>query len=201
MARKCSIIIDTMECDPKKGKGWQQLFGGPPEKDFGKPQRKKPSFNESAMIRGCVKWYRMQYHGKHIIKIDNEGKRSKAVGALKKAEGLTRGASDLFIPEPMIHQIVIRQKAKNDIIEIDRNSGKILTPPFIDVPSTKQYHGMWLEGKFGDNDLTDSQIAFQKDMEQRGYYVGTFYDLDEFIHHCNIYFGTNYKSNKWKSSI
>lgn len=181
----------------KSGKGWQQLFGGNvPEKK----ERKRPSFNESAMIRGCVKWFRMQYHGKHIIKIDNEGKRSAAVGALKKAEGLTPGASDLFIPEPIswIEKKLVRNMNMSNFTP----HGKPFTPE--DFPkyemngSVKVYHGMWLEGKFGDNDLTENQIAFQKDMKSLGYYVGTFYDLDEFINHCNIYFGTNYKSNKWK---
>lgn len=199
MARKCSPIIldDGRNNVSKKGKGWQQLFGGPLEKDFGKPQRKKPAFNESAMIRGCVKWYRMQYHGKHIIKIDNEGKRTKAVGALKKAEGLTPGASDLFIPEPinrrasMVHDAELMDEMKSVFIE---NHGVNLH-----VGNWIQFNGMWLEGKFGDNGLTDNQIQFQKDMKRLGYYVGTFYDLDEFINHCNIYFGTNFKSNKWKS--
>lgn len=171
----------------KKGKGWQQLFGGPPEKKS-ISERKRPAFNESAMIRGCVKWFRMQYHGKHIIKIDNEGKRSAYLGALKKAEGLTPGACDLFIPAPVTRMPSMHDTMESHITQMSEHRV---------IGHVTIYHGMWLEGKFGSNDLTGNQIAFQKDMQSLGYYVGTFYDLDEFINHCNIYFGTNYKSNKW----
>lgn len=139
--------------------------------------------HESNMIQTCLKWFALQYPNRIVIKIDNEGKRSKAAGAIKKREGLKPGASDLFFPEPEIHGGEMTSG-----IHIGPEGSKI-----------KIYHpGMWLEGKHGDNVLTPDQIEFQNQMHRRGYYCGTFYNIDEFVRHCNAYFGTQFKSNKWK---
>jgi len=140
--------------------------------------------HESNMIQTCLKWFALQYPNRIVIKIDNEGKRSKAAGAIKKREGLKPGASDLFFPEPIFKHGEIEQITENELTRFEMN--------------TRIFHGMWLEGKHGDNVLTPDQIEFQNQMHRRGYYCGTFYNIDEFVRHCNAYFGTQFKSNKWK---
>lgn len=45
-----------------------------------------------------IKWFRLQYPGVLIFAIPNGGDRHKAVAGKLKAEGVTAGVPDLFIP-------------------------------------------------------------------------------------------------------
>lgn len=49
--------------------------------------------------RELVQWYRQTYRGSLIFAIPNGGKRGKAEAARLKAEGVTPGVPDLFIPD------------------------------------------------------------------------------------------------------
>lgn len=49
--------------------------------------------------RELVQWYRQSYRGSLIFAIPNGGKRGKAEAGRLKAEGVTPGVPDLFIPE------------------------------------------------------------------------------------------------------
>jgi hypothetical protein len=53
---------------------------------------------ESKLQQQCVKWIRLQYPNIICVAIPNGGKRSKAMGGIMVAEGLYKGAADLFIP-------------------------------------------------------------------------------------------------------
>jgi hypothetical protein len=60
--------------------------------------------SESKLQQGAVKWFKLQYPGKLIMSIPNEGKRAGFNGARMSAQGLLKGAPDTFIPHPnLIH--------------------------------------------------------------------------------------------------
>lgn len=65
----------------------------------------------------CVRWFRFQYANKIIFAIPNGGARSVTTGAMLKAEGVTRGVPDLFIPEPcgMWHGLFVEMKTEKGI--------------------------------------------------------------------------------------
>jgi len=46
----------------------------------------------------CVKWFRLQYPKHIIFAIPNGGQRNTIVAAKMKAEGVTAGVPDLFVP-------------------------------------------------------------------------------------------------------
>ena len=50
-------------------------------------------------MREVVRWFRQKYRGVRIFAIANGGWRSKATAAKLKAEGVSRGVPDLFVPE------------------------------------------------------------------------------------------------------
>jgi len=56
---------------------------------------------------------------------------------------------------------------------------------FLSVPKGK-YGGCWIETKWGDNTLTDSQKAFRK-ANKDDYYFYVYYNMDEFIENVNKY--------------
>ena len=49
--------------------------------------------------REVVSWFRKKYKGIRIFAIANGGWRSKATAAKLKAEGVSRGVPDLFVPQ------------------------------------------------------------------------------------------------------
>jgi hypothetical protein len=63
-----------------------------------------------------VSWFRQKYKGVRIFAIANGGWRSPATGARLKAEGVSRGVPDLFVP------------AHNLWIEMKRSKGGVLSP-------------------------------------------------------------------------
>lgn len=88
---------------------------------------------------------------KCIFAIPNAGKRNVTIGKRFKREGLLSGVSDIFVPYPVID-----------------NDGN-------------QYHGLWIEFKYGKNKLTKAQKEFQNVMYERGYVVSVAYSCDEAI--------------------
>jgi hypothetical protein len=58
---------------------------------------KKRNYPERRHQQALVKWLRLRNVAFHAI--PNEGKRSRALGALMQSMGLTQGVSDLFIRE------------------------------------------------------------------------------------------------------
>lgn len=65
--------------------------------------------SEHVEQREFVKWFR-QNHDVRIFAIPNGGKRSRNTGAMLKAEGVTAGVPDLFIPEWRVFIEMKRQK-------------------------------------------------------------------------------------------
>jgi len=49
--------------------------------------------------RELVRWFRMQFPTVRIFAIPNGGQRSRTTGARLKAEGVSAGVPDLFVPE------------------------------------------------------------------------------------------------------
>lgn len=60
----------------------------------------------------CVRWFRLQYPQHIIFAIPNGGQRNVVVAAKMKAEGVTAGVPDLFIPHPtkIYHGLFIEMK-------------------------------------------------------------------------------------------
>jgi hypothetical protein len=61
--------------------------------------REKRTYLETIIHKSCVRYFDNQYpkYRLNFIKIDNEGKRSKAAGGIAKACGLRKGAADMFL--------------------------------------------------------------------------------------------------------
>jgi len=57
-----------------------------------------------------VSWFRRNYPGMRIISIPNGGLRNKVVASRMKAEGMSPGVPDLFVPEVCLW---IEMKRKN----------------------------------------------------------------------------------------
>lgn len=66
--------------------------------------------------REVVKWFRRKYGPMRIFAIPNGGYRSRATAARLKAEGVSRGVPDLYVPE------------KSLWIEMKRVNGGRLSP-------------------------------------------------------------------------
>lgn len=65
------------------------------------PRRARPRYQESAIQRTCVAWFRAQYpeHALMLFAVPNGGGRSKIEAAIMKAEGVTAGVADLILLE------------------------------------------------------------------------------------------------------
>jgi hypothetical protein len=63
-----------------------------------------------------VSWFRKTYPGVRVFAIPNGGARSTAQGASLKAEGVTPGVPDLFVPEWLLW------------VELKREKGGIVSP-------------------------------------------------------------------------
>lgn len=87
---------------------------------------------ESHLQIACVRWFRYQYPGIAPLfwKNANEGKRSKALGGISKAEGLQSGVPDLFLAKPSRgwHGLFVELKiGKNKLTDNQRQMIEILT--------------------------------------------------------------------------
>ncbi|MDA0238991.1 MAG: hypothetical protein O3A84_03055 [Proteobacteria bacterium] len=67
--------------------------------------------------RELVQWVRQTYPGVRIFAIANGGQRSRTTGARLKAEGVSAGVPDLYVP------------AWNLWIEMKRETGGVLSAP------------------------------------------------------------------------
>lgn len=123
----------------------------------------KTIMSESTEQQAVITWYGYQYSGNIIYAIPNGAwfggvDKQKAIiyGAKRKREGLLKGVSDLFIPEP------------SGIIEINENfdkGGNVL-------PILFRYHGLYVEMKDcgkGAGSLSPDQRWFIEEMRKRGY--------------------------------
>ena len=71
---------------------------------------------EQAML---VSWFRKNYHPEHrIFSIPNGGARSAMSGMAMKAEGLTKGVPDLFIPS--IKLFIELKKVKGGKLSVEQ---------------------------------------------------------------------------------
>lgn len=126
--------------------------------------KKKRNFKESKTQAAALEYLKVKCPAMYetAIKIDNEGKRSIAGVMTAYKTGLHKGASDLFFFYPTIC-----------------------------------YNGMFLEVKPEDWKLTpskqehyDSQIAFIKRAEKKGYYACLAIGIDECIRAFDFYLST-----------
>lgn len=60
---------------------------------------------ESIIQQNCVKWFRLQYPKLALLlfAVPNGGARRRIEGAIMKAEGVTKGVSDLLLLFPVKH--------------------------------------------------------------------------------------------------
>lgn len=71
---------------------------------------------ESIIQQNCVKWFRLQYPklALLLVAVPNGGARRRIEGGIMKAEGVTRGVSDLvlFFPSNHFHGLCIEMKTQ-----------------------------------------------------------------------------------------
>lgn len=71
---------------------------------------------ESIIQQNCVKWFRLQYPKLELLlfAVPNGGARRRIEGAIMKAEGVTKGVSDLLLlfPAKHYHGLCIEMKTE-----------------------------------------------------------------------------------------
>ena len=71
---------------------------------------------ESIIQQNCVKWFRLQYPKLALLlfAVPNGGARRRIEGAIMKAEGVTKGVSDLLLlfPAKRYHGLCIEMKTE-----------------------------------------------------------------------------------------
>ena len=86
--------------------------------------RKKRTYPETILHKSCVRYFDNQYpkYRLNFIKIDNEGKRSKAAGGIAKACGLRKGAADMIlaISKKEYHGCFIEFKSDVGVLRLEQ---------------------------------------------------------------------------------
>lgn len=139
--------------------------------------KRKVSHHEDDLQQSCVKAFRFMWPFRRIFAVPNGGRRNGREGGRLKAQGVTAGVSDLFVPEPyFVMQEAIPLHSVRPVL----------------------YCGLWVELKCGKNKPSVEQTKFLDEMVLRGYATAVCYSLDQFINTC-----TNYFSGEvvlWKAS-
>ncbi len=125
--------------------------------------RKKRDDEESRNQRELMKWWKFACRGLGVpeillLSIPNGGGRSgPIVGAILKAEGLRKGAPDLFLAVPQRFRIKLA-------ILYGPDAGKPVSPPV-------QFHGLFIEMKTATGALSPEQEVFHSLLQKQGYQV------------------------------
>jgi hypothetical protein len=104
----------------------------------------------------------------YLIKITNEGKRSLSQGKKMKDEGLTKGASDLFLAFPVYRSV---------------NAGCSC------CYDNEEFYGLWYEVKAPGKKPTKIQFEFLSVMKDLGYCTGWGDSVDKAIKDFKDYLG------------
>jgi hypothetical protein len=85
---------------------------------------RKRKYPETVLQKSCVRYFDVQYHQYklNLIKIDNEGKRSKAAGGIAKACGLRKGAADMIlaVSNGKYHGLFIEFKSQDGVLKVEQ---------------------------------------------------------------------------------
>jgi len=122
----------------------------------------------------CVNWFRMQHrqYAIQLVAVPNGGKCSKAVAKKLKAEGVTRGVSDLilFVPNKAYHALCIEMKVDTPTGEFKKRDGV-----------EKVRKGI----------QSDEQKDWQKAIETQGYKYVVCRSIEGFMNEVNNYLKLN----------
>lgn len=112
---------------------------------------------ESALQIECVKWFDYSYPKlrMNLFSVPNEGARTPANGARMKLQGRRAGVADMILAVPS------RFTTSFDFLN-------------------NNYHGIFIEFKWGKNKQSKSQKDFEKAVEEQGYLYVLIYDFDSF---------------------
>ena len=121
--------------------------------------RLKPT--ESQIQCAFVEYVERKYPflSESLIKITNEGKRSLALGAKMKREGLRKGAADLFFSRPSV----------------------------FNSPRGEVWHGLWCEVKKPGERPTKEQLRFLALQDSNNYFSFWSDNLDDIISNFEWY--------------
>jgi len=126
-----------------------------------KPLKSKP-VTESVLQSQCVAWFRAQYPEIVIFAIPNAAKRSFALAARMRKEGMVSGIPDLFIAKAILRC----------------NYGKC----------GKIYHGLFIELKRSKSEKpTDNQVYYLQKLKEAGYQTAVCHSFEEFQQTVNDY--------------
>jgi hypothetical protein len=85
---------------------------------------RKRKYPETVLQKSCVRYFDVQYgeYKLNLIKIDNEGKRSKAAGGIAKACGLRKGAADMIlaVSNGKYHGLFIEFKSQDGVLKVEQ---------------------------------------------------------------------------------
>jgi hypothetical protein len=85
---------------------------------------RKRKYPETVLQKSCVRYFDIQYgeYKLNLIKIDNEGKRSKAAGGIAKACGLRKGAADMIlaVSNGKYHGLFIEFKSQDGVLKVEQ---------------------------------------------------------------------------------
>ena len=105
--------------------------------------------------REVVKWFRRKYGPVRIFAIPNGGFRSRATAARLKAEGVSPGVPDLFVP------------AHNLWIEMKRVKGGVVSPEQKDWIAYLEGVNYWCIVGKGAEDAKTKILAFKEQHDKR----------------------------------
>lgn len=118
---------------------------------------KRSETTEQIRVIQWAKHHESEYPAlKWLMHIPNGGRRDRKEAAVLRQMGVKSGVSDLFLPYPAA--VLIR-----------------------DVNELRNYHGLFIEMKYGDNTVSRDQQQFLYDMAYRGYYAATCYSYNQAV--------------------
>lgn len=110
--------------------------------------------SEHAEQTAFVQWFRLQFPGVRIIAIPNGGARNRIVGMKLKAEGVSAGVPDLYVP------------AWHLWIEMKRQHGGRLSPVQLDWISYLMHVGDTIIVGYGADDAIKQVNAWRSESVQ-----------------------------------
>lgn len=129
---------------------------------------KQKPVTESALQSQCVAWFRAQYPEIVIFAIPNAAKRSFALAARMRKEGMVSGIPDLMVARP-----------NTEIIRLAKDCYCIGNPT---------YYGLFIEMKRDKSEKpTFNQTYYLAKLQEAGYKTAVCHSFDEFQQTVNDY--------------
>lgn len=123
MQAKKKTLRETLLENQRGLDAWANAFGVEQTVNIAVPEKRKRAAPKPSTIPtehqeqvAFIKWFRQQHRGVRVFAVPNAAMRSPQLAAYLKAEGLSPGCPDIWIPEYLM------------AIEMKRGKGGVLSP-------------------------------------------------------------------------